>query len=102
MTTGDFTKRGVAHGLKFGEFDALPAGTKTKLVRLMSRIAEKSYRRGLQHGTLDLTVDPAKLRFEVSLDKSPFTDGAGGDTAIERLFMECGALRHIGFAEQSP
>ncbi len=65
----------------------------------MSRISEKSYRRGFQHGTLGIhTINVEDFRFNVSLDKSPFTHGPKGRmTAIERLFLECGSFREIGF-----
>ena len=48
----DFVATSVAHGLKLGEFEHLSLADKKKLVRLMARIAERSYRRGFQHGTL--------------------------------------------------
>jgi hypothetical protein len=110
----DFSARNVAYGLKHREFVELPEWTKRKLVRLMARIAEQSYRRGFQHGTLGLhCIDPYVLRFERSLDKSPFTDvqvprkipawnSSLGHTAIERLFMECGCLNDIGFWREAP
>jgi hypothetical protein len=86
---GDFIPQSVVYGLKFGEFRQLPMPIKKKLVRLMARIAEKSYRRGFQHGTLGRhTIDPEEFRSRRSLDKSPFTDGPGGMTAIGRLMAE--------------
>jgi hypothetical protein len=95
-----FSTVSLAAGLRHGEFDELDKRTKKKLIRLMARIAEQSYRRGYQHGTLpSRTVDPAVLRFERSLDKAPFTDSKMSFTSIERLRMECGVLREIGFMD---
>jgi hypothetical protein len=97
--------RNVAHGLKYGEFQELPKQTKKKLVRLMARVAEQSYRRGFQQGREmpwgRHSVNPADFRFKRSLDKSPYTDtrGRGGHSAIDRLFMECGGLLEIGFSD---
>jgi hypothetical protein len=111
----DFAAYSVAHGLKNREFADLDERTKRKLVRLMARISEKSYRRGFQQGHTfrehDVaTVDPAKLRFNVSLERSPYTDAIdekghwhvkSGHTVIERLFMEYGVLSHLGFREST-
>lgn len=65
----------------------------------MARIAEKSYRRGFQHGTLGLTkINPHEFRFKRSLDKSPYAlHAVGGHTAVERLLVECGELQELGF-----
>ena len=100
-----FGSHSVAHGLKPCQFSNLPPAVRRKLVRLMARIAEKSYRRGYQHGVEsgpDRCIEPGDLRFRRSLDKSPYTDTPyphGGHTAIERLFMECGELQQLGFDE---
>lgn len=98
---GDFTENSVAFGLKDREFSHIAEGDKQKLIRLMARISEKSYRRGFQHGCVldpaERLISPEELRFEWSLDKSPYTDCGGGDTSIARLFMECGVLHDIGF-----
>jgi hypothetical protein len=100
----DFTGNSVARGLRWREFDDLPHKTRKQLVRLMARISEQSYRRGFQHGgviTSDrLRIDAASLRFDISLDESPFTDSLGGHTAVERLFMECRALSILGFERE--
>lgn len=105
----DFIDRSVAFGLKFGEFATLDKSTREKLILLMARISEKSYRRGFQYGKeIDgPTVDPNKFCFEgPSLDRSPFTDTfhkdgrwahKSGHSSLERLMIECGELRKIGF-----
>jgi len=96
-------RRDALYGLKSGEFQDLPRPVKSKLLRMIARIAEKSYRRGFQHGVVMARdgrqiVDPEKFRFRCSLDKSPFTDGPGGHTAVQRLMME-NKLEQVGFDE---
>ena len=100
-----FTKFSIADGLEPNEFNFLDDDIKQKLIKLMARISEKSYRRGLQHGSLGIAiVDPAELRFNVSPDYSPFTDVAdkngnwvnNKESSIDRLKMEYGVLRDIG------
>ncbi len=102
-----FVENSIAIGFKPHEFSDLDTDVKNKLIKLMSRISEKSYRRGLQHGSLGIAiVDPAHLRFNVSPDYSPFTDVVGKNnewvndkqSAIDRLKMEYGVLRDIGFS----
>lgn len=96
----DFTSGSPFEGFRFGEFDHLHGLDKAKLIQMIARIAERSYRRGFQHGTLGHhTIDPQKLRFEMPLNESPYTDGPGGHSSVRRLFMECPALKHIGFSE---
>lgn len=104
---GDFIPSSIAYGLKFHEFDDIPKRQKKKLVRLMARLMEKSYKRGVQQGVhferLDaefpnIADDEAlyKYRYERNLDKSPGIDGFKS-TSKERLFMEEGCLREVGF-----
>ena len=102
-----FVENSIARGFKPYEFSDLDDDVKKKLIKLMSRISEKSYRRGLQHGSLGIAiVDPAYLRFNVSPDYSPFTDVIGKNgkwmndkqSAIDRLKMEYGVLRDIGLS----
>ena len=96
----DFEANSVAYGLKMDEFDDLSPDVKRKLVRLMARLAEQSYRRGFQHGTVlgkDARLDPGELRYGPSLDESPYTNSSGGHSSSERLFMECAVLNMLGF-----
>ena len=102
-----FEENSIARGFKPHEFSNLETDVKIKLIKLMARISEKSYRRGLQHGSLGIAiVDPAELRFNVSPDYSPFTDVADENgnwvndkqSAIDRLKMEYGVLRDIGLS----
>lgn len=100
-----FTEFSIAHGLKENEFYSLDDDVKQKLIKLMARISEKSYRRGLQHGSFGIAVvDPAHLRFNISPEYSPLTDIAdkegnwvnNKESSIDRLKMEYGVLRDIG------
>ena len=100
-----FTKFSIADGLEPNEFNFLDDDIKQKLIKLMARISEKSYRRGLQHGSFGIAVvDPAHLRFNISPEYSPFTDSVGKngewvnnkESSIDRLKMEYGVLRDIG------
>lgn len=96
----DFDSRSVAYGLKRGAFDHLSDRDKKRLLRVMWRISEKSYRRGLQHGMqAEPTVDPYEYRYERNLDKAPGCDGWGGTSAFERLVIEYRELNEIGFRE---
>lgn len=98
--------RSVAYGLKDDDFSHIDQATQKKLIKLMARISEKSYRRGFQHGQCFANegyraVDGNHLRFDVPIDKSPYTDTFhpngkwapnSGHSAIERLLMEYGEL----------
>ena len=103
----DFCARSVAAGLRDREFEHLSERDRRKLVRLMARIAEKAYRRGAQHGAFLVGQEPmlrdnlASWRIFPDLDKAPYIDSPYTQTSIERLFMECGGLREIGFREPS-
>jgi hypothetical protein len=100
-----FTEFSIADGLEPNEFYFLDDDIKQKLIKLMARISEKSYRRGLQHGSFGIAaVDPAHLRFNISPEYSPLTDIVDKDgnwvnnkeSSIDRLKMEYGVLRDIG------
>lgn len=87
----------VARGLHEWEFAALPSSQKMKLLTLMARISESSFRRGLQHGLhfaekqIPLRTDPWTFRYRATLDKSPCIDAKGWTpTALERLNIEHG------------
>ncbi len=101
----DFIASSVAHGLTFGAFEHLSQKDKKRLIRLIARISEASYRRGLQHGGIfGHRVDVYAFRYKHSLDKSPFTDVEGapknkGTSSTWRLFCENGVLRDLGFSD---
>ena len=108
MTSGDFNSRSAAYGLKEGEFDDLDPKVKKRLLKLMSRISEMSYRRGAQHGAFligGVTEGQeyeriAKWRFRSSLDRSVGVDGRKVVTdAMKRLFIEYKCLSRIGFGD---
>lgn len=95
----DFTEDSIANGLRFGAFDDLNPKVRKKLIRLLYRLNEKAYRRGVQHGVV-LCPDndtAVKLRFFRSLELSPRAEDANGaEAARDRLFMEYPVLRDIG------
>jgi hypothetical protein len=97
----DFISTSVAYGLKEDAFAHLSERDRKRLVRLMARISEKSYRRGVQHGALltgGISKDKiAKWRFDASLDSSPWVGSPMIQKSTERLFMEAGVLRELGF-----
>lgn len=96
---------GIAKGFREGEFANLDECTKRKLVALMSRISEASFRRGLQHGeyftrkNVKLWIDPTSLRFDRSLDSSPMACSRFPKfSATDRLQFEYGGkLQALGF-----
>ena len=98
----DFIQSSVIHGLKFDEFDHLSKSDRKKLVKLMARISEKSFRRGFQHGVEiprdEVLIEPCKLRFQTSLNISPAPHYPMKWSAIGRLFMEY-PLEQVGFSD---
>ena len=101
----DFTSKSVAYGLSNGEFVGMDKKKVRKLRKLMARISEASYRRGLQHGEYltqndALVVDTSDFRFYRSLANSPFADQKNaGYTSIARFDMENSMLYMIGLGE---
>tara|TARA_R110000868_G_scaffold136519_4_gene349519 strand:- start:4013 stop:4315 length:303 start_codon:yes stop_codon:yes gene_type:complete len=91
-------------GLKFDEFAHFSEEEKQKLLRLMSRIMERSYRRGVQQ-TLHMKDrniieewildNPYSYRYEKSLEISIGLDGYT-TASLERLMIEEN-LHNIGF-----
>ena len=103
----DFIKESIAYGLKLGEFENLDKEVKRKLLKLMSRISERSYRRGFQHGKeiKGKTVDPFIFRYKTSLKDSPYTDtffedgkwaNKSGHSSLDRLRLENGEFHNLG------
>jgi hypothetical protein len=89
----------LSSGFVYGEFANLDDKVKRKLITLMARISEKSYRRGFQQGfeqNHPVTVNVMKWRFDRSLDSSPSPFGYSTDKAINRLKYEVG-LYDLGF-----
>ena len=98
---------GVAEGINLHAFDSMPKAIKNKIIKIMSRISEQSYRRGYQHGKLPSSIaDAVDFRFRTNKDRSPYTDVVtktgiwakqSGHTAKERLLMENHILMELGF-----
>ncbi len=100
---------GIAQGLHENQFADLDPACREKLLTVIARISESSFRRGLQHGIyftekgVKLRTDPWTFRYGAMLDKSPPADGRRGGwcpSALERLKYEHrGALLALGFVE---
>ena len=100
-----FASYSVAAALKPDAFAHLDKHTRAQLVRLMARIAEKAYRRGVQHGAT-LTKSPllrddlSTWRYRPGADLSPWADSPTTTTSVHRLFSEHGVVLHqLGFEE---
>ena len=100
-----FDSTSVAYPLALDEFSEIDPSTKKKLLRLMARISEASFRRGFHHGKLETTIAyPFHFRYRVSLDKSPYTNVIGKNgkwictdhTSLWRLNLEYAELNDIG------
>ena len=96
-----------ARECEIGEFNDLPENKKIKLTRMIARIMERAYRRGVQQG-ITMTVDDRcgleekdcyEWRYEIDLDQSVGIDKNGPlkTSSLERIFMEEDCLREIGF-----
>lgn len=104
----DFSESSIAHGCVFDEFYDLETSKKNKLISILSRVMESAYRRGVQHAlAIPIErVDPKLLqenglyewRYESSKDDSIGIDFFKS-TSKERLFMEHGCLRELGFCD---
>lgn len=93
----------ITHGMAPGTLANLSKADKARILKLMSRAAEKAYRRGFQQGAHIATTRPADLpkslydwRYGTSLDLSPWADCPRREKSLDRLRMECAGLREIG------
>ena len=84
------------------KLSTLSPTTKLKLLKLIARISEQSFRRGFQQGhftaesgTHPVKVDLGEWRFSLSPDLAPSPHGYTKTTAMERLYVECGG-KHPG------
>lgn len=83
---------------------------KRLIIKLMARASEASYRRGLVHGVYfvkngELSQDPGRWRYRVSLDRSPHGQSGKGPawmTSVHRLFCENMQLHRVGLREPYP
>lgn len=95
----DFTKNSVCRGLKMNEFRNIAPATRRKLVKLMARLAERSYRRGVQQALSVGCIHQVSDWRHSSLEKSVGIDTRSYVTVIERLFEQNMELRQVGFDE---
>lgn len=93
----------VAHGMAEDTLAKLSKADKARILKLMSRAAEKAYRRGFQQGAhiamtrpADLPKDLCEWRYGTSLDVSPWGDCPNREKSIDRLLMEAKGLRRTG------
>lgn len=104
MADERFPRWSIGAGFEADAFAHLSTPDQAQLVRLMARIAEQAYRRGVYQcaklaesdGDL-LPKDIYGWRHDLSLDKSPWLDDTTVEPAIERLFAECAELPVLGF-----
>ena len=95
----------VAKGFRRWRFFDLSDRDKRDMLKLMARVAEQAYRRGVQQGA-GLAGKPSfrgdlwEWRYRPSLDLSPWIDRPTTTTSLARLDAECGkSLGGIGFAK---
>jgi hypothetical protein len=87
--------------LRDGRFAHLPEPDRRDLLRLMARISEQAYRRGVQQALtlsakgLPMPFDLWSWRYGVSLDQSPELHGRRIESR-ERLEMENHGLPRVG------
>lgn len=102
-----FHSGAVTYQLHFGEFNHLSSKDRKKLRRIMARISEKSYRRGVQHGYSmaeegeEPTISLDDFRYRRSLDQSPAPDGYVSTSALDRLDIECRELHLVGLGPKA-
>lgn len=104
MSNQAFSDKSIAAEFASQEFGHLAPSDRQRLVTLMARIAEQSYRRGVYQGVKLAGDEPDLLphdlyswRYDRSLDQSPWLDDAATETSTERLFAECAELEALGF-----
>ena len=95
----------VAKGFRQRRFFVLSDRDKRDLLKLMARVAEQAYRRGVQQGAglagnSSFRGDLWEWRYHPSLDLSPWVDSPTTTTSLDRLDAECGEqLRELGFCK---
>jgi hypothetical protein len=100
----------VTTGINEGTFKSLTERQRKALVKIMARIAERSYRRGAQQGAHVAQNRPqclppslADWRYDNSLDRSPWLDWKRKpEPSTCRLFTENPDLEELGFEEPEP
>lgn len=92
----------VMKGFRQGRFSPLSDRDKRDIVKVMARVAEQAYRRGVQQGAgllgrPSFRSDLWEWRYTPSLDLSPCVDSPRATTSLDRLQTECGGeLRELG------
>ena len=95
----------VAKGFRQRRFCDLSDRDKRDILKLMARVAEQAYRRGVQQGAglagkSSFRGDLWEWRYRPSLDLSPWVDSPTTTTSLDRLDVECGKqLRELGFCK---
>ena len=104
----DFDSQQVSYGLDADEFMKLPEGVKEKLVTLLARVSEASFRRGFHCGAVAQKVHPLKItqdlkgwRRDQPLTRSRHADSSQSMSSNERLFDQYPDLSEIGFVRQN-
>ena len=85
------------HGLSHGHFLDLSPQRREEIFRLISRVSEKSFRRGFQQGydsrkRGDSLFDLHAWRFEIDLDYAVSAHGTYHTSSAQRMELEC----HVG------
>jgi hypothetical protein len=95
----------VAKGFRQRRFFALSERDKRDILKLMARVAEQAYRRGVQQGAglagkSSFRGDLWEWRYRPSLDLAPWVDSPTTTTSLDRLDTECGEqLRKLGLSK---
>jgi hypothetical protein len=105
LAKGGCAVREVAKGFRQRRFFALSDRDKRDILKLMARVAEQAYRRGVQQGAglaskSSFRGDLWAWRYGPSLDLSPWVDRPTTTTSRDRLDAECGEqLQQLGFCK---
>jgi hypothetical protein len=105
LAKGGYAVSEVAKGFRQRRFFDLSDRDKRDMLKLMARVAEQAYRRGVQQGAglagkSSFRGDLWEWRYHPSLDLSPWVDSPTTTTSLARLDAECGEeLRELGFPE---
>ena len=105
LAKGGYAVSEVAKGFRQRRFFDLSDRDKRDMLKLMARVAEQAYRRGVQQGAglagkSSFRGDLWEWRYRPSLDLSPWVDSPTTTTSLDRLDAECGEqLRELGFSK---
>ena len=103
---GDFLEQTVAFGFSHSEFLHLSEADKARIILLLARISEQSFRRGFQQGCYMqqnnmVTVDPGRWRTVAPVDDSPDPDSKPGNfiSIKDRLYEQYPVLKDLGLPD---